>query len=188
MPKEVDKRFKPKTGPKKPPDVIMLPGGKVVRSYDFRITRVDAEGRPTTFELAEPGSNSDCVLWAHDVFMEARLPIELMTRYESRLDMPTRMVSNMLNVQPVADVDTAPYEKIVEADPHITQLIRERVGEVTKPVSIEGRWPTKPIEPGGWSDFPRQHMGRPVDWVCGKCGNTTRNLSRNECNGCGEPV
>lgn len=102
MAKEVDKRFT-KAGPAKPPNVITLPGGKVVRTYDFRITKVDADGRPTAFERAEPGTPSDCVLWASDAFMSSELPSNLMRRYEERV--------NPLLVTQQRDVETTPYEK-----------------------------------------------------------------------------
>ncbi len=66
-----------KTGPKEPPSQIQLPGGVMLKGYDFRITRVDAKGRPTHFELAVGNTDSDCTLWASPSFMNEKLPAHL---------------------------------------------------------------------------------------------------------------
>ncbi len=85
------KKQKPKTdaskeGPKSPPSVIQLPGGITVRARDFRITSVDADGRPKTFELARGNESSDCVLWAADVFLDGKLPDYLEKRMRDRIE------------------------------------------------------------------------------------------------------
>lgn len=82
--------MKPTKPLKSPPSVLQLPGGITVRGRDFRITAVDAHGRPTAFELARPGEDSDCVLWAADSFLGERLPEHLMSRYEKRKVAPPK--------------------------------------------------------------------------------------------------
>ena len=83
---------------KSPPKTLNLPGGVKVRAFDFRITRVDAHNRPVAFELAEPGTPSDCVLWAADHFALRPLPPELLGRfYARRRALTERLVTRSLD-------------------------------------------------------------------------------------------
>lgn len=75
---------KTKTELSKVPEVLQLPGGVRVRAFDFRVTRVDAQFRAVAFELAEPGTDSDCVLWAHDAFLGDSLRRDLRERLQER--------------------------------------------------------------------------------------------------------
>lgn len=58
----------------------------MLKGYDFRITRVDAKGRPTHFELAVGNEDSDCTLWASPSFMNEKLPAHLSERYKKRIE------------------------------------------------------------------------------------------------------
>lgn len=124
------------TGPKTPPAVLNLPGGRVVRGYDFRITNVDAEGRPTAFERAERNTDSDCVLWALESFVGEPLPAELHRRMVSRqsgevID-EVAYTTNKLVLPPSTphESDDLAFEKAV-GDPKLRALVMERVRELS---------------------------------------------------------
>ena len=67
-----------------PPTKLQLPGGVEVRKFQFRITAVDHRGRPVAFELALPGTASDCCLWASPEFIDHKLPDDLGERVRQR--------------------------------------------------------------------------------------------------------
>ena len=99
-----------------PPTKLRLPGGVEVRKFQFRITAVDAHGRPIAFELAPTGTASDCCLWASPEFIDRKLPDELGERVRQRLIPPTPTTTLPRNVETTPGVSVGYHVKGEQKD------------------------------------------------------------------------
>lgn len=88
-----------------------------MRGYPFRITAIDAQGRPSAFEVARGNEDSDCVLWASPTFIDEKLPAVLEKRLHERTN--PQFITKSRSVGISTYQDPAPTQlSLLDAGPH----------------------------------------------------------------------